>query len=418
MARTILHADVNNFYASVAIRNNPELKNKPVVICGDPEKRHGIVLAKSNEAKKAGIKTGDTVLEAQRKIKNLIILPPDYKQYMKFSNIIYNIYKEYTPLVESFGLDECWLDVTGTEKLFGDGETVANTIRERIKNEVGLTISVGVSFTKIFAKLGSDIKKPDAVTIIDKNNYRKVAWTLPVGDMLGIGRSIVEKLNKINVFTIGELANTPIFVLNKLFGKVGEKLYEYANGLDCDEVGYYNSSHLPESVSNGSTTDKDINNMHDAMTLIYSLSEIIAFRLRSYRLVANGVSLSVRNSKLESFVRQRKLTFPIDDSYNIAEEAIALLKENYCFERDLPIRTVTVGTYKLTPVSCDVQMTLFDDDIAKKRLIDRQIDKLRSKYGYSVLKRAIEINEHFSCDAREIEDGFLPFDKSKNQVDE
>lgn len=418
MQRTILHADVNNFYASVAIRNNPELKNKPVVICGDPEKRHGIVLAKSNEAKKAGIKTGDTVFEASKKVKNLIVLPPDYKQYMKFSNIIYNIYKQYTPLVESFGLDECWLDVTGTEKLFGDGITVANTIRERIKNEVGLTISIGVSFTKIFAKLGSDIKKPDAVTVIDKDNYKRVAWALPVGDMLNIGRSIVAKLNKFNVFTIGELANTSPFVLNKAFGKVGEKLYEYANGLDNDEVGYYNSVHLPESVSNGSTTEVDIKNMHDAMSLIYSLSEIIAFRLRCYKLVASGVSLSVKNSNLESFVRQRKLVTPIDDSYNIAEEAIGLLKENYSFERDLPIRAITVGTYKLTPISCDVQMTMFDDEIVKNKLIDKQVDKLRSKYGYSILKRAIEISEHFSCDAREIEDGFLPFDKSKNEVDE
>lgn len=418
MLRTILHADVNNFYASVAIRNNPQLYNKAVVICGDPEKRHGIVLAKSIVAKKAGIKTGDTVFEAKRKVKDLIILPPDYKQYMHFSNIIYNIYKEYTPLVESFGIDECWLDVTGTEKLFGNGEKVAHTIRERIKNEVGLTVSIGVSFTKIFAKLGSDIKKPDAVTIISPQNYKKVAWSLPANDMLMVGRAILADLNKMHISTIGELANTPKNILINKFGKIGGNLYEYANGLDTEPVGVYNAVHLPESVSNGSTTDADITNDYDAMTLIYSLSEVIAYRLRNYFLIASGVSITVRNSSLESFTRQRKLLVNSNDAQIIAEQALKLLKENYCFEKNLPLRSITVGTYGLLPVDADCQLSIYDQEMQKNKNIDKKVDKLRDKYGYSIVKRAIEMNGTFNCDAREIEDGFLPFDKSRNTVDE
>lgn len=418
MLRTILHADVNNFYASVAIRNNPQLKDKAVVICGDPEKRHGIVLAKSNIAKKAGIKTGDTVFEAKKKVENLVILPPDYKQYMYFSNKIYNIYKEYTPLVESFGLDECWLDLTGTEKLFGEGETVANIIKERIKNEVGLTISIGVSFTKIFAKLGSDIKKPDAITVISKENYKKVAWNLPVDNMLMVGKAILSKLNKMHITTIGELANTPQNILVNIFGKIGEKLYEYANGLDDDPVDVYNAVHIPESVSNGSTTESDITNYHDASSLIYSLSEIIAYRLRNYNLNASGVSISVRNTKLESYTRQRKLLISSNDAQTIAEQALTLLKENHNFAQDLPLRSITVGTYGLLRVESDYQLSIYDQELQKNKNIDKKLDKLRGKYGYSILKRAIEMNGAYNCDAREIEDGFLPFDKSRNIIDE
>lgn len=417
MLRTILHADVNNFYASVAIKNNPELKNKAVVICGDPEKRHGVVLAKSNAAKSLGIKTGDTVFEAKRKADNLIVLPPDYKQYMYFSNKIFNIYKEYTPLVESFGLDECWLDLTGTEKLFGDGITVANIIKERIKNEVGLTVSIGVSFTKIFAKLGSDIKKPDAITVISKENYKKVAWSLPVDNLLMVGKVLLERLNKMHITTIGELANTPKDILSSVFGKVGEKLYDYANGLDDDAVDVYDAVRIPESVSNGSTTEQDITNIRDASSLIYSLSEVIAYRLRNYGLYAGGVSINLRDTKLHSFSRQRKLLVLSNDAQVIAEQALTLLKENYNFDKDMPLRSITVGTYSLIATESDYQMSIYDSAMQKNKDIDQKLDKLRSKYGYSVLKRAIEMSA-FNCDAREIEEGFLPFDKTQNIVDD
>lgn len=414
MDKIILHADVNNFYASVAMNLNPELQGKAVIVCGDPDKRHGIVLAKSNLAKKAGIKTGDTVMEAKRKAPNLIAVPPDYKQYMRFSNLIYNIYVQYTPFVESFGLDECWLDVTGCEKEYGSGENLANIIRERIKKEIGLTISIGVSFTKIFAKLGSDLKKPDAVSVITRNNYKEIVWSLKVQEMLFIGHSLKQKLAKLGIKTIGDLANTPKYELKSIFGKVGESLHDASNGIEQDEVTPYNFNELPESVSNGSTTQQDITDIKNATSLIYSLSEIIAFRLRKYGLYAGGVSLTARDCNLSSFTRQEKLISHTANAKDIAEAALELLKKNYSFSEQPPLRMITVGTYKLIQKDNYAQSTLFDDENNKDVAIDEKVDKLRSRYGYGILKRGIEMNEVYSCDAREIEDGFLPFDKTKN----
>jgi DNA polymerase-4 len=414
MNKIILHSDVNNFYASVALKLNPELKGKPVIVCGDPDRRHGIVLAKSNIAKKAGIKTGDTLFEARRKCPSLIAVPPDYKQYMKFSNIMYNIYIEYTPYVQSFGLDECWLDVTGCEKEYGSGENLANIIRERVKKEIGVTISIGVSYTKIFAKLGSDYKKPDAVTVIDKNNYKDIVWNLKVEEMLFIGRSTKQKLSKVGIFKIGDLATTPKVKLKEMLGKVGEKLYDAANGIEDDDVDPYNIYELPESVSNGSTTEQDICDLESATALIYSLSEVIAFRLRKFGLFAGGVSLTARDCNLNSFTRQEMIVSFTSNAKDIAETALGILKKHYSFSENLPLRMITVGTYKLIEKDSFAQSSIFDDENEKESIIDEKIDKLRNRYGYGILKRGIEMNETFSCDAREIDDGFLPFDKTKN----
>ena len=215
----ILHVDANNFYASVAIKNNPTLKGKPLIICGDPEKRHGIVLAKSNEAKKLGIKTTQTISEAKKICKNLICLPPDYQQYKKYSEMLFEIYKRFTPLVESFGMDECWLDVSGSIKLYGTPYEIANQIRSTVKNELGITVSVGVSFTKTFAKLGSDLKKPDAITVIDKSNYKQIAWNLPADHMIYIGDSAKLKLKQMGISTIGDIAQTSPIILERELGK-------------------------------------------------------------------------------------------------------------------------------------------------------------------------------------------------------
>jgi len=418
MDRIILHADVNNFYASVAMCVNPELKGKALIVCGDPEKRHGIVLAKSNLAKQYGIKTGDTLNEAKRKAPDLIVVPPDYKQYMKYSNLIYNIYVQYTPYVESFGLDECWLDVTGCEKQYGSGENLANVIRERIKNELGLTVSIGVSFTKVFAKLGSDLKKPDAVTVISRDNYKGMIWPLKVDEMLFIGKSMKQQLARIDVETIGELATLPIDSCINMFGKVGEKLHAAANGIENDPVKPYNYNELPESVSNGSTTEKDICDTHSAAVLIYSLSEIIAFRLRQYGLIAGGVSLTVRDNKLSAFTRQEKLITYTASAQEIAETALNILKRNYSFTEKPPLRMITVGTYKLIRKDEYAQASLFDDENTKNTKIDERIDKLRTRYGYDIVKRGIVLNDSYACDAKEVTDGYLPFDKTKNVTDD
>ncbi len=416
--KIILHADVNNFYASVAIRLNPNLKGREVVVCGDVERRHGIVLAKSNEAKLKGVKTGDTLADVRRKCPNAIFVPPDYKQYKLFSDKIYNIYKNFTPLVESFGLDECWLDVTNVQKIYGCGEDIAYKIKDEVKLQTGLTISIGVSFTKIFAKLGSDLKKPDAVSIISEENYKRVAWSLAVSDMLYVGKKMEKKLNTLNIFTIGDLANYEKSILIKEFGKVGEKLYLSSNGIEIDEVSEYNINVIPESVSNGTTTDVDIDTRKFATSVIYSLCEVIATRLRRYHLTASGISLSYKFNNLSSFSRQLKLSVNTNDAQVIAENALVILDKYYSFGEDLPLRAITVGTYGLKSVDYGQQLNFYDDTFQKNINIDEKLDKIRDKYGFGILKRAIEINPLFQCDTKEIEDGFLPFDKSKNNLDD
>lgn len=410
--RAVLHVDINNFYASVAVLLNPELKGKPVAVCGDVEKRHGIILAKSEQAKKAGIKTGETVWAAKQKIKGLIFVPPDFKKYSEYSKKVYNIFTRFTPDVESFGLDECWLDLTGCQKLWGRGEQAAEKIKETIRQETGLTVSIGVSFTKVFAKLGSDMKKPDAITVISKENYKTKVWRLKVSEMLFVGRHTEEKLNAMGIFTIGDLAQYDKNELKRHFGKVGDKLHHYANGTDNEQVKPYTYVHIPESVGNGTTTEEDITNLKDATSVIFALSEVIAFRLRALGLAASGVSLDLRDKALKSFCRQARFDFLTDSAYDIATLAIKILKQNYDFSRNLPLRTVTVAVGGLKSAE-DLPQTFFDSEIQKNSKLESSIDSLRQKYGFGVLKRGITVNPVFSCDAREVEDEFIAFGKTR-----
>lgn len=410
--RVILHADLNNFYASAALLHNPHLKDKYFVVGGDQDKRHGIVLAKNDLAKKAGIITGETLTEARRKVNKLYVMPPDFKTITRLSKKVIDIYKEYTPNVESFGLDECWLDVTSTQNLFGSGENIANKIRNRVKEEVGLTVSIGVSFTKTFAKLGSDMKKPDAVTVINRDNYKSKVWSLPVQELLYVGKSLKNKLSSMGLYTIGDVANVSRNELEAVFGKNGIKLHEMANGLDDSPVALSDDRHRPESVSNGSTPEKDIDNLKDAKILIYSLSEVIAYRLRKYRLYALGVYIGIRDNQLKCFSRQSKLLYPTDDAKEIADFAIEILKQNYNFKENKPLRMITVGTYNLIEDKESVQASFFEDESDKNDKINDRLDGLRNKYGYGILKRAIEINPGFSCNAKEAEDGYIPFDNN------
>lgn len=414
MEPVILHVDANNFYASVAICKNKSLSDKPVVICGDPDKRHGIVLAKSNAAKKMGINTGDTIGEAMKICPNLICLPPDYKQYTYYSYRLFEIYKTFTPLVESFGLDECWLDVTGSLSLYGDGEKIAYLIKEKVKSELGITVSVGVSFTKVFAKLGSDMKKPDAVTVISKENYKKIVWPLSVSELLYIGESLKNKLASYNIKTIGELACSDKRFIELKFGKVGSKLYEYANGTDGEKVGEYYKEHIPESVSNGATCCEDIVTEHSVASMVYSLSEIIAFRLRKYRLLAKGVGVYVKNNEFDTFSKQFKLETPTSDARVIGKCAFDMIIKNCKISTTNPIRAVTVATYLLSPEDYSSQISVFNQDAQKYLEINKKLDAIRKKYGYSSLKKAIELDDTFVCDSKEIDDGFLPFDKHKD----
>lgn len=418
MDRVILHADVNNFYASVAIRNNDFLKDKPVIICGDPERRHGIVLAKSNVAKKAGIKTGDTVATAKKLCKDVICVPPDYKEYTRISNEIFNIYSRFTPLIESFGLDECWLDLTGCIPQGSDGYTIAEQIKETIKEEIGVTVSIGVSFTKVFAKLGSDMKKPDAITVIDRYNYKRLVWNLPVDDMLFIGSKVKKKLAEYEIRKIGDVVNAGKFFMSSKFGKVGEKIYEYASGTDNEKVGEYILENVPESISNGTTSQEDIVTEKSATSMVFSLAEVIAFRLRKHKLVAKGVGISVRNTEFEGFSKQQKLKDATSDSAIIGKAALEMLLQNCCITEGNPLRQVTVATYDLAPEETVAQRTIFDGRSQKELVVNKKLDVLRQKYGFNVLKKAVELDDTFICDSKEVDEDFLPFNKTKPKVEE
>lgn len=401
--RTILHVDLNNFYASVAQLYNPELRDKAFVISGNPETRHGVVLAKNEAAKKAGIVTGESLAEAKRKIKNLYALPTDFAKYAYKSAQVKNICSEYTPLTESFGLDECWLDVTDSERLFGSGEKIAEEIRQRVKTETGLTVSIGVSFNKIFSKLGSDMKKPDAITVIREKDFRTKVWPLPVNALLFVGKSIEKKFNSVGIHTIGDLANTSRETLYALSGKSAIKLYEYANGIDDDPVNPFAKEKPPESISNGITAPKDLENFSEAKSLIYSLSDVVSFRLRKHRMIANGVSIGICDNKLVTFSRQERLFSPTVDSGIIAETAFGMLKKSFNFSYGKKIRGITVGTYALQSQDDYVQDCFFNAVKEKNIKIDDKIGSLREKYGFGIVKRAIQINLGFSCNPRETE---------------
>lgn len=417
--KVILHCDLNNFYASVECILHPELKGKAVAVCGDPEKRHGIVLAKSEKAKFAGVKTGEPIWQAKQKCPDLTVVPPTYGEYVKYSKIVREIYTRYTSEVESFGLDECWLDVTGSRKLFGSGEEIAESIRRTVKEETGgLTVSIGVSFTKVFAKLGSDLKKPDAISVISPENYQKVAWELDVGEMLFIGRATREKLRVLNINTIGDLARADDGMIMRIFGKNGLKMLENARGTGDEPVKCYTERHIPESIGNGTTTSEDITNARDAERVIYALSEMIAFRLRSGGFKGESVGISLRDASLAHVSKQGKLPAVTDAASTIARSAVKLMDSIYDFSAMRPLRSITVCVLKLSGAGDYAQSSLFESEDSRSAELDRRIDKLRSKFGYNVVKRALNLNTVFSCDSREADDEFLPFDKHMKNLDE
>jgi len=268
MSRTILHSDLNAFYASVEMLLNPTLQGKAVAVCGSEEDRHGIVLAKSELAKKAGVKTGQANWEARQSCAGLITVPPHYDQYVKFSRLVQDIYRRYTDLIEPYGMDECWLDVTGSVRLYGSGEAIAESIRKTIKEELGLTVSIGVSFSKILAKLGSDMKKPDAITVLDEENWRERVWKLPASELLFVGRSTSKKLVARGVYTIGDLAHTDPYLLKSWFGKNGLSLWMFANGLEQSRVMPMNFVSPVKSVGHGITCSCDLKKEEEVWRVI------------------------------------------------------------------------------------------------------------------------------------------------------
>lgn len=407
VVRTILHCDLNNFYASVEVLNHQEYRGLPVAVAGNPEKRHGIVLAKSQEAKAFGVSTGDTLWQAEAKCPGIIFLPPNYAEYVKYSALVRAIYKRYTDKVEPFGMDECWLDVTSVSKLFGDGEKIANEIRAAVKAETGLTISAGVSFTKVFAKLGSDMKKPDATTVITTDNFREKIWKLPASDMLGIGRKTAQKLALVGIDAIGDLARFDRKTLRTVFGKIADDMVDHACGIDREEVlSCVDDGPLPKSVGNGTTTAKDMTTFSAAQTVIYALSENVATRLRKYGMEANGVALSIRYATLDGISRQAVLPYQTSNATDIAKAACTLLKANHAFPN--PLRAITVTAIRLEPYGTG-QIGMFDDGKDKEARLEKAVDSLRKRYGYHSMTRGIVFKNDIIDGNLHEDDDFKPF---------
>jgi len=388
--RIILHCDCNGFYASVSLLPYPELKDKPVVVGGSSENRHGIVLAKNEAAKKYGIKTAQTIQSALKACPQLIILPPQRERYEYFSKIINQIYNSYTDLVEPFGIDESWLDVTNSCWLFAkDGKELADMIRERVYCETGLTISVGVSFNKVFAKLGSDYKKPNATTVISRENYRDIVFPLKVEDLLFVGKNTKEALNAMGIRTIGQLAAADKALLEDKFGKHGRDLHIYANGLEDSPVQPFDAKREIKSVGSGNTFYRDIRGLEDIKPALMVLSEQVGLRLRRHGLYANGVQITIKNPAFVSFTRQKQIP-STNVSENIYNAALELLVKNWNVK--MPIRALTVTALDPTADKKAQQINLFESaesqDDTKKENLQKALDKLKEKYGKDTVQNA------------------------------
>lgn len=389
MERTILHCDMNNFYASVECMLNPELKGHPVAVCGSTADRHGIVLAKNYEAKEYNIQTGEVVWQAKQKCKDLIVVNPHYEHYIKYSKLAREIYNRYTDLIEPFGMDECWLDCTGSTHLFGTGYEIAEQIKETIKFELGLTISVGVSFNKIFAKLGSDMKKPDAITVIDKDTFKDKIWQLPASDLLGVGRATIKKLNYYGIFSIEDLAKASPDFLKQLLGINGILLRKYANGTESSLV-TPNDFEVPvKSIGHGITTVRDLESNNDVWCVILELIQDIGKKLREYKKYASGIAICIRDNELHFKQWQTKLPQQTNNSLTLAKKAYKLFSENYDWNCD--IRSVTVRAINLVSEQTPQQIDLFSEtqDIDKMERLDAVVDKLRERFGKDIIKNAV-----------------------------
>lgn len=391
--RTVLHSDCNNFYASVECALNPEYKSVPVAVSGNIEDRHGIILAKNQLAKNYGVKTGETIWQAKRKCPDLITLPPHFDLYMEVSKVIKNIYYEYTDRVESFGLDEAWLDVTGSRLIYGDGVKIAYAIKDRIKKEVGITVSVGVSFNKIFAKLGSDYKKPDAVTVITKENFRNLVWKLPASDLLYVGRSTNAHLKNIGIYTIGDIARCPLDILRKNFNKWGDMLYSFANGFDSSPVAPFTLERNIKSISNSTTSPRDLCNNEDVKIIMHIMADSVCRRIREKGLKAKTISVNIKNKNLYSFTRQSTLNRATNVTAEVFDKAMELFTNNYDWEK--PVRSVGIALCDLTPDTLSEQMSIFCDESAhdKWESIDGAVDVLKKRFGSFAVLPAILLKD-------------------------
>ncbi len=386
--RIILHCDMNAFFASVELLDFPEYKELPVAICGDPKNRHGIILAKNEHAKKYNVKTAETIYSAKRKCPNLICLPPHMDKYKKYSRLMNELYLSYTDMVEPFSIDESWLDVTASQSLFGDGEKIANEIREKTKSKFGLTLSAGVSFNKIFAKMGSKYKKPDATTVISRENYKDIIWPLDISEMFFVGKATAEKLKNTNIKTIGDLAKTDEKFLTSLLGKYGKTLYEYANGLDNAPVALYTHKEQAKSIGHATTFSADISSEDEIKTALYTLTDKVATRLRKSKLRAYSIKIDIKDSNFKVFTKQRQLQFAINTADDLSKNAMLIIKSFWPSGK--PIRLLSVTAINLVNENESEQLSMFEGSASvnrkKNEAVERTVDDIRKKYGKEAIK--------------------------------
>lgn len=390
MERMILHSDCNSFYASVECLHRPEIREKPVAVGGDVEQRHGIILAKNEQAKKYGIKTGEALWQARQKCPDLVIVPPRFELYKRFSRLCHQVYLDYSNQVEPFGLDECWLDVTAQGV---NGVQLAEEIRERIQKELGITVSIGVSYNKIFAKLGSDYKKPNAVTEIHRGNFKEIVWPLPVGDLLYVGRATQRKLQSYCKHTIGDLAATPEKTLKGWFGKWGSVLYAFANGFDNTPVARYVDHEEVKSIGNSTTTPRDLVDNEDVKIIMYVLADSVARRLREHGYKGRTISVSVRDNQLESFVRQHTMNHYTNSTAEIAQEGMELFLKHYHWQQ--PIRSLGISISDLVSDSAPLQLDLFGAGKEQLRMeqLDIALDGLKKRFGTNAVRPAVLLQD-------------------------
>ena len=375
-------------YASVEMQEQPELRGKRIAVCGSKEDRHGIVLTASYPAKWMGVKTGMTIWQAQQRCHDLVIVPPHYTEYMRYSGYVREILQDYSDQIEGFGLDESWVDVSGSTGLFGNPMTIAQEISARVKKELGITVSIGVSNNKVTAKLGSDYKKPDAITRIEPDNYQEIVYPLPVQDLLYVGPATHRKLNSYGIRTIGQLAETNPKTLQGWFGKMGYMLSAFARGLDTSPVARQDHTTTIKSVGNSGTTPRDLVNNEDVWLMLLVMSESVAARMRELGMKCTVVEVSVRDCNLVGFVRQHKIDTPTNVALEIARIAFELFKSNYRWGK--PLRGVGVRGTGLVPEDCAIQLGFFSNQEKREQLerLDKAVDTVRQRYGYTCVQRA------------------------------
>ena len=391
--RVILHCDLNNFYASVECRYDPRLRTVPMAVGGSEQDRHGIVLAKNELAKQFGIKTAETLWQARQKCPNLVVVPPHFDRYYEISRAVRAIYARYTDRIEPFGIDECWLDVTGSTLLFGSGVEIAERLRREVREELGVTISVGVSFNKVFAKLGSDLKKPDAVSVIPSDRFREIVWGLSAREMIGVGESTARQLEAMGVYTIGQLAQFDRRLLGKKLGKHGDALWQCANGEDRTPVALETAEEEIQSVGNSITCPRDLQTAGEVWSVLLLVAESVSRRLREKRLCASQVIVTIKDNRFVYTEHSRRLEYSCRDSTDLARAAMEAFQERYRWEH--PVRAVGLRASGRIDEEEAEQISLYSGfaEACRREAVESRVDLLRKKYGKEIIRRAVHLEE-------------------------